>query len=43
MVPNIEYDYLLLLGIYGIYIRNTILLGSTTERTLLIWVRIGVI
>ena len=36
MVPNIEQDYILLLGIV-FYIRNDILLGLTTKKTLLIW------
>ena len=31
MVPNIESDYILLLG-YSIYIRNIILLGLTTKK-----------
>ena len=34
MVPNIEYDYILLLVI--LQIRNIILLVSTTKKTLLI-------
>ena len=32
MVPNIEYDYILLLGI-AFYIRNIILLGATTKKS----------
>ena len=36
MVPNIEKDYILLLGIV-FYIRDISLLGSNTEETLLIW------
>ena len=31
MVPNIEKDYILLLGVV-VYIRNVILLGSTTKK-----------
>ena len=34
MVPNIEEDYILLLGIV-FYIRSIILLGSITKKTLL--------
>ena len=34
MVPNIEKDYILRLAIV-LYIRNMILLGSTTKKTLL--------
>ena len=37
MVLHIEYDYILLLGIV-FYIRNIILLGSTTKKTLPNWV-----
>ena len=37
MVPIIEEDCIILLGI-GIYVRNIILLGSTTKKNLLIWV-----
>ena len=33
-VPNVEQDYILLLGIV-FYIKNEILLGSTTKKTLL--------
>ena len=33
MVPNIEYDYILLFGIV-LYIRNIILLGSTTKKSI---------
>ena len=46
MVPNIEYDSILLLGIV-FYIRNIILLGSTTQKNTiyscyLIYSRLGV-
>ena len=36
MAPNIEEDYILLLGIV-FYKRNIILLGSTTKKTLLMF------